>query len=148
MSKWLAGGVVLLVFLSGLGVGSLGTLAFQHHSPGGRFPGHRFSGSGMVDQDHREHSAPRLLDQRFIRSLNLSKDQADQLEALHRQIEEKMAKVRPRVRSEVEGLRSSHLNEVRTILDEQQREHFDRMIARRERRHRQRMRRPPAEISE
>ena len=121
MSRWAAAGVVALVFLSGVGIGSLATLALHpHHAPGAERP---------------PEVLPNL--RQLERRLDLTPDQVRQLRELHRSAQQDLRELRPQLRREVESVRDAHMSRVLEILDDDQRRRLEEMIERRQSRQRQ-----------
>ncbi len=128
MSRWAAAGVVALVFLSGVGIGSLTTLALHpHRSPEPERP-------------------PEVLPhwRQLERRLDLTPDQVRQLRELHSSAQQDLRELRPRLRREIESVRDAHMSNVFEILDQDQRRQLEEMIERRQRRQRQHRERPPS----
>lgn len=129
MNRWMAAGIVGLVFLSGVGVGSLATLALSD--------AHR--GALRHDRPHL------LIHERFLeRRLDLTAEQTDALRQLREQHEDRMRTLRPRLREQVEGILDRHLAEVYEVLDDQQRLRLQEMIEERRRRRQRHHRDRPA----
>lgn len=110
---WLRPLLLSMIFLSGLLVGVGLTLMAVRH--------------GVLYGIHHPEEMPVKVTSRLRRPLSLSDEQAAQVESIIRQRQERLQDIRRRFQPEVEAELELVYQEIREILNDQQRQRWDRM---------------------
>jgi hypothetical protein len=126
MAKWKIWVGLLVLFVSGLLIGSVGTRMYVRHQISGIFA--------------RERPAIRnLFLRRLTRELDLTNDQRQEIEKIANSTAEKFYELHSKHRSEVEALLDQSAVEIKKHLSPAQQEQFDEFRKKMKARHKRRM---------
>lgn len=130
MAKWKIWVGLLVLFVSGVLIGSVGTRMYVRHKLSGIFS--------------RERPAVRnLFVRRLTRELDLTREQREEIEEIASSAAEKFHKLHTQHRSEVEAIFDHSASEMKQHLSPTQQEQFDELRKRMKARHKGRRRNPP-----
>ncbi len=113
--RWLNWLLMLVLFLSGLGIGAGGTLIVVRNR--------------ILQAFHHPEKAPRQIAERLRSRLNLSDTQASQVEAIVRTHQVELRKIRRAVQPRVEEQLTQVEEEIGRVLDDGQRVKWHEIIA-------------------
>ena len=130
MAKWKIWVALLVLFVSGVLIGSVGTRMYVRHKLTGIFA--------------RERPAVRnLFVRRLTRELDLTREQREEIEQIASRAAEKFHELHREHRSQAEDLFDQSASEIKKHLSPAQQEQFDELRKRMKERHKRRRHGPP-----